>query len=174
MEQGQRQECVLATVLFKIVFAAIVKMDYTHFRVTYDVMGAFSASKEENGGAGGEGEQPAKCQSYRCRFLGMLYADDAVSPEKLKKIMGGDRNRVCGVCAHLIGGQDYDHVFKHVADAGVHHRVQRRGNGPREKTNERVRIPRGECQPQCRPVIRGQPAHTQSMVQLPEVHSQTV
>ena len=33
---------------------------------------------------------------------------------------------------------------------------------------ERVCIPRGERQPQCRPVHRGRP--TQRMVQLPEVH----
>ena len=40
--------------------------------------------------------------------------------------------------------------------------------------NELVRIPRRECQPQCQPVHRGQSAHTQRMVQLPEVHPRTV
>ena len=40
--------------------------------------------------------------------------------------------------------------------------------------NELVGIPRGECQPQYRPVHRGQSAHTQRMVQLPEVHPRTV
>ena len=34
--------------------------------------------------------------------------------------------------------------------------------------------PRGERHPQCRPVHRGRPAHTQRMVQLPEVHPQTL
>ena len=32
----------------------------------------------------------------------------------------------------------------------------------------------GEPQPQCQPVHRGRPAHTQRMVQLPEVHPRTV
>ena len=38
----------------------------------------------------------------------------------------------------------------------------------------RVCIPWGERQPQCRPVNRGRPAHTQRMVQLPGVHPRTV
>ena len=33
---------------------------------------------------------------------------------------------------------------------------------------------RGKRQPQCRSVHRGRPAHTQRMVQLPEVHPRTV
>ena len=40
--------------------------------------------------------------------------------------------------------------------------------------NERVCIPRGERQPQCRPVHRGRPTHTQRMVQLPEVYPRAV
>ena len=32
----------------------------------------------------------------------------------------------------------------------------------------------GECQPQCRPVHRGQPTHTQRMVKLPKVHPRNV
>ena len=59
-------------------------------------------------------------------------------------------------------------------DAGVHRHIQRRGGGPSVQPNERVRIPRGERQPQCRPVHRGRSAHTQRIVQLPEVHPRTV
>ena len=40
--------------------------------------------------------------------------------------------------------------------------------------DKQVCIPRGKRQPQCRPVHRGRPAHTQSMVLLPEVHPRTV
>ena len=40
--------------------------------------------------------------------------------------------------------------------------------------DERVCIPQGKRQPQCRPVHRSQPAHTQRMVQLPEVRPRTV
>ena len=52
--------------------------------------------------------------------------------------------------------------------------IQRRGSGPGVQPDERVCTPRGERQPQCRPVHRGRPAHTQRMVQLPEVHPLTV
>ena len=40
--------------------------------------------------------------------------------------------------------------------------------------DERVCISRGERQPQCRPIHRGQSVYTQRMVQLPEVHPRTV
>ena len=76
----------------------------------------------------------------------MLYADDAgvVSqpPEQLRKMMG-----VIGVvCA--FGGQDSDHVLTRKGDAGVHHHFQRRGSGPGVQPDERVRIARGNRQPQ--------------------------
>ena len=48
-------------------------------------------------------------------------------------------------------------------DAGVHRHIQRRSSGPGIQQDERVFIPRGERQPQCRPVHRGRPAHTQRM-----------
>ena len=35
---------------------------------------------------------------------------------------------------------------------GVHRHIQRRNSGSGVQPNERVLIPRGECQPQCRPV----------------------
>ena len=57
---------------------------------------------------------------------------------------------------------------------GVHRHIQRRGSGPGVKRDERVCRPRGKRQPQCRPVHRGRPAHTQRMVQLLEVHPRTV
>ena len=47
-------------------------------------------------------------------------------------------------------------------------------SGPGVQPDERDCIPRGERQPQCRPVHRGRPAHTQRTVQLPEVHPRTV
>ena len=59
-------------------------------------------------------------------------------------------------------------------DAGVHRHIQRRGSGPGVQPDERVCIPRGERQPQCRPVHRGRPVHTQRMVQLSEVHPRAV
>ena len=65
-------------------------------------------------------------------------------------------------------------MLTHEGNAGVHRHIQLRGSGPGVQPNERVCIPRGERQPQYRPVHRGRPACTQRMVQLPEVHSQTV
>ena len=57
---------------------------------------------------------------------------------------------------------------------GVHPHIQRRGRGPGVQPNEQVRLPWGEHQSPCRLVHRGQPVHTQRMVQLPEVHPRTV
>ena len=65
-------------------------------------------------------------------------------------------------------------MFTREGNAGVHRHIQRRGSGPDLQPNERVCIPRGKHQPQCRPVYRGRPARTQRMGQLPEVHPRTV
>ena len=56
----------------------------------------------------------------------------------------------------------------------AHRHFQRRVRWPGVQPNEGVRIPRMERQPQYRPVYRGQPAYTQRIVQLPEVHPRTV
>ena len=65
-------------------------------------------------------------------------------------------------------------MFTREVNAEVHRHIQRKGSGPGVQPDERVCIPRGERQPQRRPVHRGRPAHTQRMVQLPEVHPRTV
>ena len=65
-------------------------------------------------------------------------------------------------------------MFTHEENAGVHRHIQRRGSGPGVHPAERVRIPRGERQPQRRPVHRDRPVNTQRMLQLSEVHSRTV
>ena len=103
----------------------------------------------------------------------MIYADDtgvvSKSPKLPRKIMGV----IVVVCAAFgrIGGQDWDHVFTREGDTGVHGYIQRRGSGPGVQPDKRVCIPLGGRQPQCRPVHRGLPAHTQRiMMQLPEVH----
>ena len=79
-----------------------------------------------------------------------------------------------GVWPNRIGGQDLDHVFTLEGNAGVHRQIQRRGSGSGVQPDERVCIHRGKRQPQRRPVNRGRPAHTQRMMQLPEVHPRTV
>ena len=65
-------------------------------------------------------------------------------------------------------------MFTREGDAGVHRHVRRRDSGSGVRPDERVCIPRGKRQPQCRPVHRGRPARTQRMVHLPEVHPRTV
>ena len=65
-------------------------------------------------------------------------------------------------------------MFTLEGDAGVHRHIQRRGSGAGVQPDERVCIPRGKRQPQCRPAHGGRPAHTQRMAQLPEVHPRTV
>ena len=79
-----------------------------------------------------------------------------------------------GVRPHRIGGQDLGHVFTRGGDAGVCRHIQRRGSGPGVRPNERACIPREKRQPKYRPVHRGRPARTKSMVQLPDVHPRTV
>ena len=65
-------------------------------------------------------------------------------------------------------------MFTREGGAGVHRHIQRRGRGPGVQLDERISIPRGNRQSQCRSVHRNRPAYTQRMVQLPEVHPRTV
>ena len=64
-------------------------------------------------------------------------------------------------------------MFTREGDAGVHRHIQRRDSGLGVQQDERVCIPRGKRQPQCRLVHRGRPAHTQRMMQVSEVHPRT-
>ena len=94
----------------------------------------------------------------------MLQADDAGvvshSPKQLRKMMGV----IVVVCAAfgLTVSEAKAEIMcsRHEGDAGVHRHIQRRGSRPGIQPNERVCIPRGGRQPQCRPVHRGRPAHT--------------
>ena len=104
----------------------------------------------------------------------MLYADDAGvvsrSPEQLRKMMGA----IVVVCAAFGLAVSEAKTDAREGDTGVHRHIQRRGSGSGVQPDERVCIPREKRQPQCRPVRRDRPAHTQRMVQLPEVHPRTV
>ena len=55
MEQGLRQGCVFASLLFKIFFAAAINVDYTRFKAEKDIMDALVHLKKKRraGGAGG-------------------------------------------------------------------------------------------------------------------------
>ena len=69
VEQGLRQGCVLALLLFIIFFAAVINVTFTRFKADKDIMDALMhLTKKGGGGAGGGREQPVESQSWRRRF----------------------------------------------------------------------------------------------------------
>ena len=54
VEQGLRQGCVLAPLLFNIVFAAIIDVTSTHFKADKGIMNALIRPRKKRG-AGGAG-----------------------------------------------------------------------------------------------------------------------
>ena len=134
--------------------------------------GRFGTPEKEKG-VGERGKATAGESVLAMPLWGMLYADDArvvsVSPEQLRKMMGV----IIVVCAAFgLNVSEAKTEVMCLRTEGMH--IQRRGSGSGVQPDERVRIPWGERQPQCQPVHRGRPAHTQRMVQLPELHPRTV
>ena len=70
VEQGLRQGCVLATLLFNIFFAAVINLASTRFKADKGIMDALVhlGKKRGAGGRGGGGKQLSESQSSRRRF----------------------------------------------------------------------------------------------------------
>ena len=164
MEQGLRQGRVLAPLLFNTFFVAVINVAFTRLKADKGIMDALLHLRKKRG-AGGRGEVTVRESVLATPLWGKLYAGDAwvvsQSPEQLRKMMGvvvvvcaafglivsDAKTKI--TCLRAKGMPESTAIFSVDAAGQVY-----------SQTNTFVCIPRGERQPQCRPVHQDRSSHT--------------
>ena len=154
LEQGLCQGCVLAPLLFAIFLVVVINVAYTRFKVDDDIMDALMHLRKKTGSeeAGGDNHGrvcPGDVAFGAC-FMRLCRSCLAIARAADRDVLGYC-GRVRGGWLYSIGGHNCDHMITHKWDVGVHRLIRRRGSGLGVQPNKRVRVSRGECQPQCCP-----------------------
>ena len=76
MGQGLHPRCVLASLLFNILFAAVISLASTRFKADKGIMDALVHLRKK-WGTGGRGEATVGESALAMPHWSMLYADDA-------------------------------------------------------------------------------------------------